>query len=316
MAGDREMNLTADEASALGYAVLPRLRPRHRRERQAPGEPPAALVVAAVIALIVLLIAVSYRGASPASEAQNAEQQHQPTATIRAEEPADAQATTAQSPERRIQAPSQRVLEYLPTGWEWAYAAEDTQLFDTRSIRIGVIPQGIHVFYTSAATPLGQMVVAEDGSFWGYLHTQWTAPEQRALELRPEWHKAVAIIYTLTARGYLQQMPPQSEESQSTESESILPEGYGYGCIGTIPGYVGQGQWLLSISHHDGRAYQVTFMPYGTCLVVDVSPTPYRYRKVASLDGKYRGYAWFPGTRRPRMTPDMKSAIELIKQIP
>src|SRR5437762_1582335 len=110
-------------------------------------------------------------------------------------------------------------------------------------------------------------------------------------------------------------MPPQPEGNSGTESESTLPEGYGYGCVGMMPGDKGQGQWLVSISRQDGRAYQVAFMPNGTCLVVDESPTAYRYRKVASLDGKYWGYAWFSGTRHPRMTPEMKRAIEMVKQI-
>jgi len=271
-------------------------------------------VVAAVIALVVLVIALSYRGASPASESQNAEQQHHPHAPIKAEEPADAQANSFRNPDKTIEAPPEPRQEYLPAGWEWAYQVQDLQLFDSRSVQVGVIPQGTHFFYTSTGTPLGQIVVAEDGSIWGYNHVQGSAPK-RTLELRPEWQKAVAIIQALTSRGYLQQTPPQSGESQDTESESILPEGYGYGCVGTIPGSIGQGQWLVSISRYDGRAYQVAFMPYGTCLVVDESPTPFSYRKVASLDGKYRGYAWFPGTRHPRMTPEMKRAIEIIQQI-
>jgi len=338
MAGDREMNLTDDEASALGYGAQRRL-PNHRerrvpedlpewlghgderrpwryRGRQVRGEPAAVLGIPVVIGLIVvILFGLSYHGPLPEGAAQNAEQQDQSSAGNRAEVPSAAQASSSPSPDSAIEAPSEPKPEYLPAGWDWAYSVQDDQLFDARDVQIGVVPKGTRYFYASTGTQLGQIVVAEDGSFWGYNHVQAPPPLQRTLELRPEWRKGVAIVQALTTGGYVQQLPPQCDRSSSTESESTLPQGYGYGCVGMMPGDNGQGQWLVSISVGDGTAYQTAFIRNGTCLVVDESPTAYGYRKVASVDGEYRGYTWFPGTRHPGMTPEMKCTVEIIEQI-
>jgi hypothetical protein len=329
VAGDREMNLTDDEAAELGYAVRPRPRPlreppfpaRHGPDgfwedfwADPPGPGIVALIVVVVFVVIVLTIYSNLR-VSPGREAQDTAQQQQQSAPSRpAEEAVDAHKDGVKAPEVAIETAAPRV-EYLPTGWEWAQAGQDTQLFDAHSVRIGYIPQGTQIFFALTATAPGQLVVAKDGSFWGYVHARWSAPVQRKLELRPEWHKAAAVIQSLTAQGHLQQLPPKSEGRERAESETILPEGYGYGCVGSIPGDKGPGQWLLSISRQDGRVYRVAFMPNGTCLVLDLSANPVGYRKVASLDGRYKGYAWFPGWRRPRMTPEMKRAIEVIKTI-
>jgi len=119
------------------------------------------------------------------------------------------------------------------------------------------------------------------------------------------------IQYAVDVREQGTAENPNTEVNQANEMPRYLPANYDTGRV-TAP------LFLVREMPHGGAVDPLGYVPAGTCLLYERANAN-GWRRVASFDGRYLGYAQVYPTvaYQPRpMRPELLEAIEMIRRIP
>src|SRR5438128_9428584 len=138
----------------------------------------------------------------------------------------------------------------------------------------------------------------------GFIGTVLSGPPAAATSVRPPVNQQAPS----TSRA---QRRSSAAQSASQASPAYLPADYDTGRV-TKPTF------LVREMPHGGAVDPLGYVPAGTCLLYERANAN-GWRRVASLDGRYAGYAQvYPMVAyQPRpMRPELLEAIEMIRRIP
>jgi hypothetical protein len=198
---DRHLNFTPEEAAAW-LGEVREVRP-HAPGAGADDDDAMIGVFGFVVILVILaFIGASYYGSAPRQIASNASRTSaQPRKAI------TKRTSTARAPRRGAAAGVTNALyinnqefqdAYLPATWSMGCLSQDQPLFDSiNGSRIGTIKKGTRLLAQIENFGDWRLVVAADGSFFGYMCIRWLNGVPERTPMRPEYAEAVAIIHRL-----------------------------------------------------------------------------------------------------------------------
>jgi len=303
--GDQHLNFTPEEAAAwLGDVPVRYHTPR------ADDNDDAIVGVFGVMVLGVILtfIWAAFSGSTQRPVASNA------SGTSIQRRDAVAQATpTADAP--RQEAASEIVsspvataeyrsapVAYMPTGWFYGRMQGALPLRNNEGRSIGAVPDG-GMFFATTAESASQIIVASDGSYWGY--AVLTPPKNPpSIPVTPAFENAARIIKGIEAFGITNALYMYNRQPPE---EAYLPDGWSMGAVaqdqpladrinGARIGTIKTGTWLL---------YQIA--------------NANDWRLVVSADGSFYGYACIRSLQRvpdrTPMRPECRGGVALIHRL-
>jgi hypothetical protein len=217
-----------------------------------------------------------------------------PTATLEYI-PASPTATSESSP-----AP----VAYLPAGWFYGRMRGTLPLRNKEARSMGAVEDG-SLFFATTAESAAQIIVAEDGSYWGF--SEITLPENlptAPIPITPAFENAAHIISRLQAFGITEALYLYNRQ---TPEEAYLPAGWSMGDLA-------QDQPLT-----DGvNGARVGTLKRGTRLLFRIANVN-DWRLVVSSDGSSFGYACIRSSsgmpQRSPMRPECRGGVALIHRL-
>jgi len=178
-------------------------------------------------------------------------------------------------------------------------------LSDAEGRSIGALPNGTKFFGTAAASAV-QLIVAADGSSWGYGELLMPEDVHNApIAVEPAWEKAARLIAEIESSGLADAL--RNGPKPEPPKDGYLPAGWTSGCLDQDK----------SLAY---GVYGIEFgtVPKGTCLLYEIRDVE-GWRLVVSPDGSYRGYAHLPMLyevpKRTPMQPEYRGGVDLIHRL-
>src|SRR5438132_4365578 len=307
--GDQHLNFTPDEAAAW----LGRVEVRHHAPPMDHDDDDAIVGVIGVLGLAVILtiIGVAFSGSTPSQMTSNASE-----TSVQLRNAVTQGTSTTDAPQQdhisqNVSAPvaiSESVhplVAHLPGGWFLGRLVGELPLSDAEGRTIGALPNGTKFFGTAAASAV-QLIVAADGSSWGYGELLMPEDVSNApIAVEPAWEKAAALIAEIEASGIADAL--RNGPKPATPKDGFLPAGWTSGCLDQD----------ASLAY---GVYGVKFgtVPKGTCLLYEIRDVE-GWRSVVASDGSYRGSARIPilyeVPKRTPMQPEYRGGVDLIHRL-
>ena len=193
----------------------------------------------------------------------------------------------------------------LPGSWFLGRLVGELPLSDAEGRTIGALPNGTKFFGTAAASAV-QLIVAADGSSWGYGELLMPEDVSNApIAVEPAWEKAAALIAEIEASGIADAL--RNSPKPKPPKDGYLPAGWTSGCLD-------QDKSLA----YGVYGIELGTVPKGTCLLYEIRDVE-GWRLVVAPDGSYRGYAHLPVLyevpKRTPMQPEYRRGVALIHRL-
>jgi hypothetical protein len=305
--GDQHLNFTPEEASAwLGDVEV-----RHHVPRADDNDDGIAGMIGVVALFVVLafiVAAFAFTGSTQRQTAsntsgtslqpRNAVTQAAPTADAPRQEAVSENVTFPIATSQNTPSP----VGYMPTGWFYGRMQGVLPLRNNEGRSMGAVPDGATFFGTTAESA-AQIIVAADGSYWGY--GELTPPEAASpIPITPEFEKAAGLIRRIEAFGITEAL---YQYNRQAPEEAYLPAAWSMGDLA-------QDQPLTE-SINGAR---IGTIKKGTRLLFQ-NANVNDWRLVVAADGSFYGCACIRSQNgvpeRTPMRPECRGGVALIHRL-